>query len=343
MSSKKNDIALSNENKLETLEKVGTMLTFRPDIKVVDCTIRDGGLVNRSMFEDDFVKAVYLGLEASGVDYMEVGYKTSKKILSTAEYGTWKFCDEEDIRRIVGDNDAKIKISVMADAERTDYHEDILPKSQSVIDLVRVATYVNQIPTALDMIKDAHDKGYETTINLMAASTVGENELIEAITILAESEVDIIYVVDSFGSLYTENIRALMYKYLAITKPHHKQIGIHAHNNQQLAFANTIEALTLGANYLDSSIYGLGRGAGNCNTELLLGFLKNPKYHVRPLLQCITENFLPFMKNHSWGFDIPYMLTGQLNRHPQPAIKAMKNPDNIDFTEFYDSLIEDVD
>ncbi len=341
MKNEKNDFALSNESKVETIEKVGTMLTYRPDIKVVDCTIRDGGLVNKSMFEDDFVKAVYHALDASGVDYMEVGYKTSKKILSTSEYGRWKFCDEEDIRRIVGDNDANIKISVMADAERTDYHVDILPKKDSVIDFIRVATYVNQIPTALDMLKDAHDKGYETAINLMAASTVSDSELFEAISILSESEADIIYLVDSFGSLYTENIRAMMHKYITISKPFHKQLGIHAHNNQQLAFANTIEALTLGANYLDSSIYGLGRGAGNCNTELLLGFLKNPKYHVRPLLKCINEQFLPFMKHNSWGFDIPYMLTGQLNRHPQPAIKAMKTPDQIDFTEFYDSLIDE--
>ncbi|MEI6133168.1 MAG: aldolase catalytic domain-containing protein [Bacillota bacterium] len=341
MSKNKNDSALSKESNIETLEKVGTMLTFRPDIKVVDCTIRDGGLVNKSMFEDDFVKGVYNALVEAGVDYMEVGYKTSKKILSTNDYGKWKFCDEEDIRRIVGENNTDLKISVMADAERTDYHIDILPKSESVIDLIRVATYVNQIPTALDMIKDAHDKGYETTINLMAASTVSESEIVEAISILSESEVDIIYVVDSFGSLYAENIRELMHKYNDIIKPHHKQLGIHAHNNQQLAFANTIEALTLGANYLDSSIYGLGRGAGNCNTELLLGFLKNPKYRVRPLLKCINDQFLPFMEHNSWGFDIPYMLTGQMNRHPSPAIKAMNTPGKVNFTEFYDSLIDE--
>jgi len=332
--------ALGNSSNVETFEKVGTLLTYRPDIKIVDCTIRDGGLVNKSMFEDEFVKGVYNALVDAGVDYMEIGYKSSKKIVSKSDFGKWKFCEEEDIRRIVGENDSRLKISVMADAERTDYREDILPKTQSVIDMVRVATYIHQIPTALDMIKDAHDKGYETTINLMAASTVQEGELEEAISILSDSEVDVIYVVDSFGSLYTENIRAMMHQYLGITKGKNKSIGIHAHNNQQLAFANTIEALTLGANYLDSTIYGLGRGAGNCHTESLLGFLKNPNYHIRPILKCINDYILPFREKFSWGFDIPYMLSGQMNRHPEAAIKCMTGSEKVDFTKFYDSLID---
>src|SRR5438445_78607 len=95
----------------------------------------------------------------------------------------------------------------MADAERTDYHEDILPKSQSVIDMVRVATYISQIPAALEMIKDAHDKGYETTINVMAVSTVPEYELNEGLELLAASEAKSIYVVDSFGVLYSEQVQ----------------------------------------------------------------------------------------------------------------------------------------
>lgn len=327
--------------KNETIEKVGTWLTYRPDIKVIDCTIRDGGLVNNFEFTDDFVKAVYTTLLEAGVDYMELGYKASKKIFSLSEHGKWKFCSEENIKKIVGNNDTSLKLSVMADAERTDYNEDILPREQSVVDLIRVATYIHQIPTALDMIKDAHDKGYETSINLMAVSIVNESELNEALEILAESEVDVIYLVDSFGTLYSENIRNLVHKYLSYAKQAGKKVGIHTHNNQQLAFSNTIEALMMGASYLDSTIFGLGRGAGNCHTELLLGFLKNPKFQIRPILNCIQNYFIPLKKQSSWGFDIPYMLTGQLNRHPQPAIKFSNGTDNNDYTNFYDSLIDE--
>ncbi len=112
---------------------------------------------------------------------MELGYKASKRIFADSGAGCWKFCDEDALRRIVGDKPRSVKLSVMADAERTDYHEDILPKDQSVIDCVRVASYIHQIPCALDMIKDAHDKGYETTFNLMALSQVHDADLDEAL------------------------------------------------------------------------------------------------------------------------------------------------------------------
>ena len=168
----------------------GRWVGYRPEIKVLDCTIRDGGLMNNHRFEDHVVKAVYTACVEAGVDYMELGYKASRKIVVPGEYGAWKYCAEEEIRRIVGDNPSPLKLSVMADAERTDYHEDILPKDQSVIDLVRIATYINQIPTALEMVKDAHDKGYETTVNLMAVSTVPEYELDEGLHLLAESEAE---------------------------------------------------------------------------------------------------------------------------------------------------------
>jgi len=322
-------------------EKKGTWLTYRPDIKVLDCTIRDGGLVNNSQFTDEFVRAVYQALVAAGVDYMEIGYKGDRQMYSPAEYGPWKHCHEDDIRRIVGENKTGMKLSAMADAERTNYHEDIIPKNQSVLDMIRVATYIHQIPTAVDMIKAAHDKGYETTLNLMSVSVVPDHELDEALGILSKTEVGVLYLVDSFGALYSEEIQALTRKFIEFSKATGKKVGIHTHNNQHLAYSNTIEALILGASYLDSTIMGLGRGAGNCATELLLGFLKNPKFHIRPILQCIQEHFLPLREQISWGYDIPYMITGQLNLHPRAAIAFLDGKNKQDFVGFYDSLVEE--
>ena len=162
--------------------------------------------MNNHHFDDKIVKVVYDTCVAAGIDYMEMGYKASRKGIKQGEHGCWKYCVEEDIRRIVGDNPTDLKLTVMADAERCDYHEDILPKKESVVDMIRVATYINQIPTALDMVKDAHDKGYETTLNLMAASTVPDRELDEGLEMLAKSEAEAIYVVDSFGALYSEQV-----------------------------------------------------------------------------------------------------------------------------------------
>jgi 4-hydroxy 2-oxovalerate aldolase len=322
---------------------VGRWLSYRPEIKVLDCTIRDGGLMNNHQFPDEVVKAVYETCVAAGIDYMEIGYKASRKGLKVGDYGAWKYCREEDIRRIVGDNPTSLKLSVMADAEKCDYKEDIPPKKDSVVDMVRVATYINQIPTALDMVKDAHDKGYETTLNLMAVSTVPDRELAEGLELMAQSEARAIYVVDSFGSLYSEQVNYLVRKYLSHCKPAGKEVGVHMHNNLQLAFANTIEGIIQGANFLDATMAGLGRGAGNCPMELLLAFLHNPKYDLRPVLGCVQNHIEPLRAKLLWGFDLPYLLTGYLNQHPRAAIKfkeAELTGEKGDILHFYDTVTE---
>jgi 4-hydroxy 2-oxovalerate aldolase len=316
-------------------------VSYRPEIKVLDCTIRDGGLMNSHYFDDETVRAVYTACVEAGIDYMELGYKASKGIFSPDEYGSWKFCDEDNLRRIVGENDTNLKLSAMADSERTDYEKDILPSEQSVLDMIRVATYIHQIPTALDIIKDAHDKGYETTVNLMAISTVQEYELDKALEILADSEVEVIYLVDSFGALYSEQVRYLARKYLSYAQATGKQIGMHAHNNQQLAYANTVEAIIIGANLLDGSMAGLGRGAGNCPIELLLGFLHNPKFKLRPVLECIQDNIEPLREKLLWGFDIPYMITGIMNQHPRSAMGFNSSEDRGNIVKFFDIMIEE--
>ena len=322
------------------MEQKGELISYRPDIKVVDCTIRDGGLVNNFYFDDEFVRNLYTANVAAGVEYMEFGYKASKEIFDVKEFGKWKFCDEQDIRDIVGDNNTDLKISVMADVGRTDYKKDIIPKTDSVIDMIRIATYINTIPAAIEMIHYCAEMGYETTINIMAVSTAAESELDLALDLLAQSEVGTIYLVDSYGSLYPEQIRRLADKYLKVAEKYGKKVGIHAHNTQQLAFANTIEACTVGVSYLDATMSGMGRGAGNCNMELLLGFLRNPKYSLNPVLKFLQNQMLPLKKTGLvWGCDVQYMLTGQQNQHPRTAI-AFTAEQREDYAAFYQSLLD---
>lgn len=319
----------------------GSWLTYRPDIKVLDCTVRDGGLINNHQFDEEFVRAVYETDVEAGLDYMEIGYKGSKDIYPPDEYGPWKHCDEEYVRRIVGENPTSMKICVMADAERSDYETDILPKSESVIDTVRVATYIHQLPVALDMVHDAHEKGYEVCLQLMAVSVINEHDLEEGLRIFAESPASAVYLVDSFGALYSEQIRDLTLTYMEALEGTGKEVGIHAHNNQQLAYANTIEALILGASRLDATINGMGRGAGNCPLELLIGFLKNPKFRLRPVLQCIEEHVVPLDGKMEWGALIPYMITGQLNQHPRAAIKWRQSDRPDAYVDFFDQVTEE--
>lgn len=317
------------------MERKGNLMSFRPDIKVLDATIRDGGLVNNFFFEDDFVKELYQTNVKAGIDYMEFGYKASTEVFDENEFGKWKFCREEDIRAIVGENNTKLKIAVMADVGRTDFEKDIIPKSESVIDMIRVATYVHQIPAAIEIIEYCHKMGYETTCNLMAVSTATETEIELALELLGNSPVDVIYLVDSYGSLYPEQVQNLSRVYLEKANKFDKIVGIHAHNNQQLAFANTIEAASLGVSYLDVTLMGMGRGAGNCPTEAIMGFLKNPKFKILPVLKFVQEFMLPLKQSGLvWGYDIPYLITGMFNMHPRTAIAAEKEKDT-NYIEFY--------
>ena len=186
--------------------KKGEIVSFRPEIKVLDATIRDGGLVNNFYFTDDFVRDLYKTNIKAGVDYMEFGYRASKELFDVDKFGKWKFCDEEDIRNIVGENDSDMKISVMADVGRTDFKKDIIDRKDSVVDMYRIATYLNTIPSAIEMIEYCHNKGYETTVNIMAISNANTADLDTALDILGRSCVDGIYIVDSYGSLYPEQL-----------------------------------------------------------------------------------------------------------------------------------------
>jgi len=312
---------------------------YRPEIKVLDCTIRDGGLANDSHFPLETVRAVYKACCEAGVDYVELGYRNSKKMFDPAEFGPWRFCDEEDLRAATeGIENRSTKIAVMMDAHKSD-PADLRPADESVVDMVRVATYVKDIDKAIHIENVAHDLGYETTINVMAISTESDWELDPALEqIERETHVVACYIVDSFGALYSEQVDYFVEKYQRLVPS--REVGVHMHNNQQLAFANTIEGIIKGANFLDGTIYGLGRASGNCPLELLLGFLKNPKFDIRPILDCVAEVIRPMQKDLEWGYMIPYMITGILNQHPRSAMAVLKSPERDQYRAFYDKMLE---
>ncbi len=330
--------AKKDSRKRIEMKKVTAMMNYRPEIKVVDATLRDGGLVNDFFFAEDFAKALYNANTKAGVDYMEFGYKADKTLFDVNKFGPSKFCDDDYIRSVVGDGERKVKVAVMADVGRCNYKEDIHEQAESPIDLIRVATYVHQMPTAIDMIEDAHKKGYETSCNIMALSTVQENDIRAALDMVGQSPVDVIYIVDSYGSIYPEEMARICDLYGEYAAKYNKKLGIHAHDNQKLAFANTIECVGDNVDYLDATYLSMGRGAGNCAMELLLGFLKNPKYNEYPVLEFIEKHMIPMKeKGVVWGYDLPYLLTGQFNQHPRTAIAYTKE-NRKDITEYFKEL-----
>jgi len=276
---------------------------------------------------------------------MEVGYKNSERIFPKEKFGPWRHCDEVDLNRVLGDHDAEktgLKLCAMADAGKSDYREQVVPRDESVLDMIRVAFYAHQVSEAVEMIHHFDTLGYETCANLMAVSNIDDSEIDTALAAIAPTPASVMVIVDSFGYLYREQIDRLYKKYSTAMEGTGKEIGIHAHNNQQLAFANTIEAIILGSNRVDATMAGLGRGAGNCPMELLLGFLRNPKFRLRPVVKLLQDHIFPLRETVEWGPSVPYNITGQMNLHPRAAIEFREGDDPDNFVAFYDKIFSDI-
>lgn len=305
------------------------MSTVRPQI--MDCTIRDGGLVNQWNFSLDFVNKLYYALNDAGVEYMEIGYKNAKGLVNQDEAGPWRFCEESHIRSAVPKK-METKLSVMVDIGRFRLG-DFPNQTESHIDMIRVACYESQIKEAIEAVNEFHQLGYETCLNIMAISTTNLTHFEDELNQLNESSVDTVYIVDSFGSLYMDDIRLISSIYQE--KLPAKKIGIHAHNNLQLAFANTITGHQSGCSLLDSTVNGMGRAAGNCPTELLIGYLK-PHYKVGPIFKVIEELLVPLKETEEWGYQVPYAISGQLNEHPKEAITLRNSEKKDQYISFYE-------
>ncbi|MBO0962418.1 aldolase catalytic domain-containing protein [Neobacillus sp. MM2021_6] len=302
--------------------------------KILDCTIRDGGLVNNWDFSVEFVQDLYNGLSAAGVEYMEIGYKNSPKLLNATEPNPWRFLDDHFLKEIIPEKKFT-KLSALVDIGRVDPN-DILPRDQSVLDMIRVACYIREVDKGLELVQMFHDLGYETSLNIMALSSVPEKKLIEAFELVRNSPVDVVYIVDSFGSLDPADIEHQVKKFKEMIP--NKQLGIHTHNNMQLAFANTLSAMKNGVTFLDSSVYGMGRAAGNCHTELLVSYIQKTRYELKPVLGIIEKHMLEMRQKWEWGYIIPYMISGVLNEHPRVAMAYRDSAERDQFVDFYDKV-----
>lgn len=302
--------------------------------KIIDCTIRDGGLINNWDFSIEFVQDLYNGLSDAGVEYMEIGYKNSAKLLQATEPNPWRFLDDAFLNEIIPEKKFT-KLSALVDIGRVDAN-DVLPREQSALDMIRVACYIREVDKGLELVQLFHDMGYETSLNIMALSSVPENQLIEAFKLVEASPVDVVYIVDSFGSLDPADIEHQVKKFKAMIP--NKQLGIHTHNNMQLAFANTLTAMRNGVTFLDASVYGMGRAAGNCNTELLVSHIQKASYELKPLLGVIENHMLAMRQKWEWGYIIPYMISGTLNEHPRVAMAYRASEERDQFVGFYDKV-----
>jgi len=320
----------------------GLVTDRRRRIKVLDCTIRDGGICNDWHFKKDTVARTFKALSQSGVDYMEVGYRTQEGVFDRSKVGLWRHCDEQDVRDVVHADRVgadRLKLTVMMDAHRSTAEQ--LPTADSVIDVVRIATYAHDMDKALRLLDAALENGKETFINVMAVSALPPEEVDVFLKKLAGTGVHNVALVDSFGALFPYHVRYLVRKYQNYLGESIK-VGVHCHNNQQQAFANSIAAIDEGVDFVDATIHGMGRGAGNCPLELLLFYLDNPRYDVRPVLEMV-DWFATLRDDLRWGYHLPYAITGYFNIHPRGGIDRMASKDRYNVTPMYEKLSRRLD
>ena len=311
----------------------GLVTDRRRRIKILDCTVRDGGLCNDFQFDHALVRKVFGALVDAGVDTMEIGYQTTSGALDATRLGPWRFCRPDDLAKVV--TPGALQLTTMVDIGRI-RPSDIPPKQDSVIDGIRIATYAHQLDEALSILDHCLQQGYETWMNVMAVSTLAPDDVDRFLLRLAGSGVHNVAIVDSFGALYPFHVRYLVHKYMNYLGESIK-VGVHFHNNQQQAFANSIIAIDEGVDFVDATILGMGRGAGNCPLELLLFYLDNPRYDVAPILD-LVETFAQLNEELRWGYQLPYAITGYHNVHPRSGMDKMNRDDRYQVRGMHEAL-----
>ncbi|MGE5418072.1 MAG: aldolase catalytic domain-containing protein [Acidobacteriota bacterium] len=290
-------------------------------IELLDCTIRDGGYVNDWFFDKGVVREVYRALSKAGIDWVELGYRDLPGNFDGSQFGPWRFSDEQLIKETT-EGIYGSKIALMVDFGRITKN-DIPDADRSVVKLIRMAAHKNNLEEACIQLSEFKEKGYLTSLNAMGVTSFDYEDRLKTAQIISKSDLDYFYVVDSYGSLFPNQIAEVLKPFLDLDGVY---IGFHPHNSLQMALANTLEAINCGVHIVDSTIYGIGRGSGNLPTEALVAYLqttRDSKYNVLPVLNCISKYFLDISQEFKWGYQLPYLLSGIFQCHPNYAKKMI--------------------
>ncbi len=273
-------------------------------VKILDCTIRDGGYANDWKFSDQCFVQTFIAAQKSGVDYFEAGYRNKQ---GKTRYNS---IPDQDLEPLIENKISDIKLFVMVND--LEYEPLLFPAAEkSLVDGVRVACHADQLKIGISIAQELFDKGYEVFLNIMNIPQISS----EHFNILEKWErKDILISVclaDSYGVLYPKDIPQYFAKF---RNAGFENISLHTHNNLQMAFANTLAAIDCGAYCVDGTVYGMGRGGGNLPLELIIGYLKehSPEFYI----DLIEKYYLPIYKEHDWGYSIPALISALKNIHP---------------------------
>ena len=281
---------------------------MKTKVQICDCTLRDGGYYTDWDFDMELTK-IYLKTmnDTPAITHIEIGYRSK---LQDEYLGEYFYCPEH-ILALAKQLCPKKEIAVMLNEKNTKIEDvkDLLAPYKNYIDVIRTAVAPANLMRAVKLAEVLKKTGFKVAFNLMYMSKwIRDNSFLDQLKCL-DGKVDYVYMVDSFGGVYPEDVKEALRN---IKRRINLPVGFHGHNNMELALANTLTAIENGCDIVDSTITGMGRGAGNLRTELLLTCLnsKNIAAVDYNKFYPILNEFEKLQKKFSWGTSLPYMISG---------------------------------
>jgi 4-hydroxy 2-oxovalerate aldolase len=289
-------------------------------IKILDSTLRDGGYTNEWEFGEKNIKKTIEKLKEANIELIECGFLSSKKETNSKKSVFQNF---NRIKKIIPKEKGESLYLLMINYG--DFELKNIPDcNKNLIDGIRVAFHKKDIKKATKFCKSLSQKGYLVFAQMMVTINYSDEEILEAVSNFNKINLESLYIVDSFGVMKKNDLVRIFYLIDNNLKKD-ISIGYHSHNNLQLAFSNAQRFIEISKKrdiIIDSTVFGIGRGAGNLNTELIIKYLNDLqgfKYEPYPILQIIDEVLNDFYVRNSWGYSLPHYLSANNNCHPNYA------------------------
>lgn len=303
---------------------------------LLDCTFRDGGYYTDWLFNEELVRDYFNLMSLANVDVIEVGLRTPSK---NKFIGPFAFCSDEFLKSLPLPSNCKIGVMINA----ADYIEDgkantnllrkmFSEKSQSPVSLVRIACHLQEVAFISPLIDELSNLGYVIGLNLMQIGNKTKSEIVNVLKLISDSKnIQVLYFADSLGNMTPKMVLETISIFKEIWNG---PIGIHAHDNMGSALINSLVAFENGASWVDGTILGMGRGAGNAKTEYLmleLNRLMGNKYEPEVLFPLLSSHFQPLQREHGWGSNLMYYLSAMYNIHPTFIQEVISDPNTTPY------------